>query len=106
MLPAFLEKTGVVSLRTAPARQHVKSRSSRIMAGGGNSQALFQVLILRYDIHYNSHKYLVKMQGDIFQGLFTAAAVYRDRILSLFFLFPFPIAGDWQNFPNQKSIVI
>lgn len=91
----FLEKTGVMSFRTAAARQHVKSRSSRNY-GRWRQQALFQVLILRYDIHYNSHKYLVKCRetysGDyLLHQQFTGTA-------SIFFSFP-----NFKIFPTKKA---
>jgi hypothetical protein len=73
----------------------VKSRSSKNY-GRWRQQALFQVLIVRYDIHYNSHKYLVKCRetysGDyLLHQRFTGTA-------SIFFSFP-----NFKIFPTKKA---
>jgi len=81
MLPG--KKTRVVSVRTAPARQHVIIQIKQSY-GRWWQQALFEVLILRYDIHYNSHKYLVKCR-ETYSRDYLLQQQFTGTASSLFF---------------------
>jgi hypothetical protein len=82
-----------------PHRSSTAAREIQIKQNYGRwrQQALFQVLILRYDIHYNSHKYLVKCR-ETYSGDYLLHQQFTGTASIFFFSFP-----NFKIFPTKKA---
>ena len=85
-----------------PHRTSTAAREIQIKQNYGRwwQQALFQVLILRYDIHYNSHKYLVKCR-ETYSRDYLLQQQFTGTASSLFFLSQLQVNG--KIFPTKKA---